>query len=252
MSLTNREHELLETIVSFGGFTTRRMVQLRFEFSMQRANVLLLTLVNERYIKVIPAISVAGQSVYQVTFKACKLFGVPHSHMRKKCTLTTLRRNLLRAHFLFQNVKLEDYALVSNSAKRIAYLRSLGVDEGLIPRKINKGDAVHQIEEPFLLLPPFTPANGICIVLMDMIDSDPSRQLRMMVDRYVPLIRTRHVSLSFLVVAENTGRLDEYKYLYDKHILTKDLIKPILNVFSINMKYSFIASDLNLATAFTT
>lgn len=239
MALTKSEYELLEVIVTFGGVVTRGMVQMRFNVSVQRANFLLHNLVNKGFIKHVAGISSVQPSIYQVTFKACKLFGQPHSHMRKKHGHQALRRKLVKAHFLFQNVRLEDYIRVSNSEKRIKYLNALGIDNSLIPRKINKGDAVLQIEEPFLLLPPFAPDGGICVVLVDMIEANPLNQLRMVVDRYVPIINSRVVPVSFLAVVENELRMDAYPSLYDKHIPIVAHIKPKFNVLSIETEYDF-------------
>lgn len=245
MSLTKREYELLETIVAFGGYVTRGMVETyNPDITIRWANKILLSLAETRYIKCVGGFGKTQQNIYQVTFKTCKLFGQPHSHMRKKHGSTTIRRNLVRAHFLFQNIEPKDYLEVSSSEKRIKYLQSLGVDNMLIPRKINNGQEILQIEEPFLLLPPFAPDDGICVVLVDMIESDPSRQLRMMIDRYVPLIRSKVIPLSFLIVVEDTDRSDEYKDLYEKQILKKDPSKPKMNVFSIETTYNFCSKQV--------
>lgn len=244
-SLNEREYELLETLVAFGGVVTRGMVQkLLPDFSERWAKEILFNLCEKGFIKHIAGFTNPNQKIYQVTFKSCNYFGVGQSHMRKKMSPTILRRNLLKAQFLFNVTNIQQYGAVSSSAKRIKYLNSLGVDNGLIPRKINKGDAVLQIEESFLVQSPFAPIDGICIVLFDKIGSDPYGQLRMMIDRYVPLIRSRIVPLSFLSVAENTRRTDIYSQYYDKHLLNKDLYKPIMNAYSINFTYAYSSDTL--------
>ena len=245
MPITKKEYELLEAVVAFGGVVTRGMVQLcRPSVSERWAQIMLSNLTEKKYIKHIAGFSSTSQKIFQVTYKACKEFGVPQSHMRKKLSPEVLRRSLLRSHFLFKVTDVQRYGIVSNSGKRIKYLNSLGVDNDLIPRKINKGVVTLQVEEPFLIQSLLAPDGGICVVLIDRIESDTLRQLQMAADRYVPIIRSRLVPLVFLSVAETQDRADMYSVLYEKHLLRKDVFRPKLVPYSINYSYDFCSDTL--------
>jgi hypothetical protein len=243
MPLTKRELEVLEATVAFGGYVSRTMLQEYLHVSQQRASFLLSSLAEQKHLACVYA-RAQEPSIYQVTYRSCKLLGCPHSFMRRQHKPPVMRRNLLRAHFLFANTKLEEYSPVSTTSKRIAYLKSLGVDDGLIPRKYNRAAsgqqvAVLQVEESFLLLPPFSPEGGLCIVHFDQHDADTRRQLAMLLDRYVPLIRSRLVPLAFLVVTEDEIHARTYAALYAKLMPREAELKPKLTAFSIDYAYDF-------------
>lgn len=214
------------------------MVQMLWsDISERWARELLHDLETKGCIKQADGFDSTTQNIYRVTNKACVLFGLGNSHMRKRMSPVTLKKNLLRAHFLFQNINLADYRAVCTTANRVDYLRSLGIDNSLIPRKINKGDVTLQIEEPFLITPLFAPNDGICVVIVDIDSCNERVRLNTVVDRYVPIIRSNKIPILFLSIVENSWRGKLYKHSYEK-LKIKNTPMPKMDVYSIEHCYS--------------
>ncbi|GHV06606.1 hypothetical protein FACS1894217_05610 [Clostridia bacterium] len=236
--LTATQRDLIQATAAYGGYVARGMVELhRPDLSDRYIKKLLSSLADSGYLRQAAYVPYKEQRVYQVTSVACKFCGCPNSHMRRNHQPDTMRRYLLRSHFLFANAPFSEYKPLSDTAGRIAYFNQRGVNNTLLPSKVNKSTTIVQIEEPILTFQPFAPKGGVCVVFVDRPTGDPLKQLMMWLDRYMPLIRSKALPLVFLSVVEDSARGVLYENLY-KTIRTRTKL-PKFSSFSIEHAYNY-------------
>ncbi len=237
--LTEMEYETLEKIVAHGGYVTKNMLGLyKKGLTSCRYWQILKGLADKGYLKQHNFFMDSTEPhVYQVTKKACSLFGRGEAYLRKKHQTALIIRYLIRAHFLFQLEGSDYNGVLASPAERAAYLLKLGFLEERLPRKFNNGIGVIQIEEYLLTAPPYARENGICILYAHKSGSSVSAQLATMIERYRPLIDQCICSVDFLIVTETESKAGEFVLRFRRDF-EKGFKQPVVfNGHSINRSY---------------
>ena len=238
MRLSKNEKDVLEKIVGYGGYVTKEILALyRTDISLDRCYRILTQLSIKGYIKKRDYFSSSVEPiVYQVTRKACALFGRPEAYMRKVHKAYAIRRYLLRAHYLFSISSKSNPTSLFSSASREDYLRYRGFSDYHLTKKTNKGVEKIQIEEYILDKEPYTKGNSIFIVFIDNLRYSPYGQLVNLFDKYGRMIKASRAFLDFMIVTEDSDRSKQFEDLYHKHF-EKDISMVGLKACSMNRSY---------------
>lgn len=216
--LTDLEYEILERIVAYGGYVTTNILSLyKRGLTSCRYWQILKGLTDKGYLKQHNFFMDSTEPhVYQVTKKACAIFGRGEAYMRKKHQTPLIIRYLIRAHFLFELAGSGYTAILFSPAERVERLTAMSFNEALMPRKFNKGIGTIQIEEYILTEPPYAREGGICIVHVEKEGSTVASQLVTLLDRYNAMILDGIRPVDFLVITETEVKAGEFVQVYNR------------------------------------
>jgi hypothetical protein len=219
MDLTANELEILEKIVGFGGYVTHEMLSLyRTDISQDRCYRILKSLESKGYIKKRDYFeSHRNPDVYQVTKKACRIFGREESYMRKKHKPYAIRRYLMRSHFLFALSGNGVNIINFSPENRVAFLREKGFSDYYLPKR----DGKVQIDEYIIDDEHYTKGRVIWFAYIDNPDDTPRRQLMLLFNKYELMQKSKLAFLNFLIVTENSLKANIYKEVYQKFFFKK-------------------------------
>lgn len=237
--LTDLEYEILEKIVAYGGYVTTNILSLyKRGLTSCRYWQILKGLADKGYLKQHNFFMDSTEPhVYQVTKKACTLFGRGDAYMRKKHQTALIIRYLIRAHFLFELAGSGYKGILYSPAERAEALKEKGFEENLLPRKVNKGIGTVQIEEYILKEPPYARENGICIVHAEKEGSSVGTQLVTLFDRYNLMVYQDICPVDFLILTETESKAGEFVMVFNKRFKHMFQGKVILKGKSIGRSY---------------
>lgn len=218
--LTELEYEILEKIVAYGGYVTKNMLSFyRKGLTSCRYWQILKGLADKGYLKQHDFFMDSTEPhVYQVTKKACSLFGRGEAYMRKKHQTALIIRYLIRAHFLYEIAGNGYTGILASPAERTEYLLKNGFSEETLPRKFNHGVGVVQVEEYLLTESPYARQNGLCIVYAEKSDSAVSTQLITLLERYRTMVEQSVCPIDFLILTETESRAGEFVTRFHRDI----------------------------------
>ena len=214
MTLSANEADILDKIVGFGGYATKEMIALyRKDITADRCYRILKSLESKNYIKQREYFQSHRQpDVFQVTKKACRLFGREEAYMRKKHKPFAIRRYLIRSHFLFllvgKGINIKHYSPES----RAEYLKNRGFTEYYLQKR---NDAV-QVDEFIIDDAKFSKGNNITLVYTDNPDDNAYRQIAILLEKYNLMLKHKSAFLDFLIVTEGAAKAELYMEAYHK------------------------------------
>lgn len=231
VKLNDNDLDLLWKIFEYGGYTTSLSVNAyRSDITSVAVFYNLKKLTEGGYLKEIPFYSDSRKNalVYQVTAKTCKLFGNPHSYYRKRHEDSYIIRALIKQHFLFEICREFGQSIIAENNKRIALLtQELGFDEGLLPKKYNKGVPLTHVEEYIVdsrtvqerelyckssgeSICRINEKSGLIIIHIDKATANVLSQIMSLIERYRPLLKLKKIKINFLAIVDSKKR--EYSY----------------------------------------
>lgn len=232
IKLNDNDRELLRKIFEYGGYTTSlSVIAYRNDISSVAVFYILKKLTEGGYLREIPFYSDSRKNalVYQVTAKTCKLFDNPHSYYRKRHEDSYIIRALIKQHFLFEICREFEHSILTDNDKRIQlFTQGLGFDEGLLPKKYNKGVPLTHVEEYIIdarnmqsremyckssreMVCRMDEKTGIVVIYIDKATANVASQLMSLIERYRPLLDLGRIPISFLAVVDSKKR--EYSYV---------------------------------------
>lgn len=202
MRLSKGEFDIIEKIVSYGGYVTKEMLCLyRNDITIDRCYRLLKQLEQKGYIRQRNYFgSTIEPMVYQVTRKACALFERPEAYMRKLHKPYAIRRYLIRAHFLLSLAGKHIPISYISSAERLLFLKEIGYPSAVLPRKYNKGMPTLQMEDYILTFPT---TKTIYILYANNSRFKYHAQIQTLYQTYGAMIRANVRPISFLFLVEH-------------------------------------------------
>jgi hypothetical protein len=237
--LTELEYDILQKIVAYGGYVTKVILgNYKKGLTSCRYWQILKGLTDKGYLKQHNFFMDSTEPyVYQVTKKACSLFGRGDAYMRKKHQTALIIRYLIRAHFLFEIAGSGYSDILFSSVDRAAYFKERGFEDKVLPHKYNKGVGSIQIEEYILYASPYARENGFCVVYVDKNASTVSAQLANLLDRYILIIERGLCPVDFLILTETDSRAKEFETFYERRFEHGFRALAILKGYSINKTY---------------
>lgn len=237
--LTEMEYEILEKIVAYGGYVTKNMLSFyRKGLTSCRYWQILKGLADKGYLKQHDFFMDSTEPhVYQVTKKACSLFGRGEAYMRKKHQSALIIRYLIRAHFLYEIAGAGYEGILYTPAARSEYLLKIGFLEDVLPQKFNKGIGIVQVEEYLLTEAPYARQNGLCIVYVEKSGSSVSTQLMTLLERYRTMVEQAVCPVDFLILTETESKAGEFVTRFRRDFEKGFNQKIILNGKSIDRSY---------------
>lgn len=232
--LSDGEADLLKKIVGYGGYCTKEILYLyRKDISVDRCYRILRQLESKKYLVQREHFeSIKQPGVFQVTRKACAVYGRPESYMRKKHKPFEIRRYLMRAHYLFTLAGNGEEVGMTFSDERKKYLLSLGIADILLPVKINKGMAKVHIEEYLKS----SPNERIEIIYFDNHRYSVNSQLNLLINKYSKMENAHGAFFSFLVITEEVYKSELFEDVFEKQYYGK-ITEVDLKSVSINRSY---------------
>jgi len=171
--------------------------------------------------------------IYQVTKKACRRFGNPESHFRKKHTDTYIVRALIKQQLFFELCRLFENEIIAEHKDRINILcNETGYTEDDLPYKVNNKTKMVHVEEYLLDLRNnegkelFCPASktllfdksykGIIVVYIDKSQVNPYAQIITLLQRYKNIINKDLGRINFLIVTDTDRRENIYRSIIER------------------------------------
>lgn len=232
--LSDGESDVLKKIVGYGGYCTKEILHLyRKDISSDRCYRILRQLESKKYLVQREHFeSIKQPGVFQVTRKACSLYGRPESYMRKKHKPFEIRRYLMRTHYLFTLAGNGQEVCLGFSDEREKYLLSLGISKDVLPVKINKGTAKVHIEEYIRILSD----DSIELIYFDNHRYSVNSQLKFLITKYSKLENAHGAFFSFLVVTEEEYKAKLFKDIFNDQYY-REITEAELKSLSINRSY---------------
>lgn len=231
--LNENDIDLLKKIYEFGGYATSISIANYHKIDISNIRRFLHKLTDEGYLKEIKFYSDSRKdvTVYQVTFKTCKMFDNPGSYFRKKHGETYIIRALIKQHFFFEICGGMYKYIVADHEERVRILtEEMGFNMGLLPKKRDGDTASVHVEEYIIdarniedgkaiycpktgeKIIDFNSGNkGVVVVYIDRSTDNYYAQLMSLYNRYKSMIEQHKVRFQFLIVVDSESRETCYK-----------------------------------------
>ena len=224
--------DIIRKTVIFGGYVTVEMLTSYIPDSERNIRRLLEDLCGEKLLRKLDL----GQSrkdgnVYQVTRKACVMYGRGDSHIRRKHSPIFRSRSLLRSRFLFSRADDIGAEIISFSAEKKAWFTSRDIKDSNMPKKYNTGVPIVQVEEMLLTGVPYAAPGGVCFLCPDKEESPPYPQIKAALERNADIVREAYFPISFLFVCRDSLKAMYYEKAF---VATKRYGKERLTVAAVD------------------
>lgn len=227
-----KQNEILFDILNAGGVVTTRMLATGYKINEQVARLNLEELLENGFLTKRDYF-LKNKSLYQVTKKACNIFGKGESNLRKPHKDIAMRRYLTKADVYFTLKTREQKIVLPNfeNEKKIYLTKELGISEKFLPKRVYKDKGGNKTERAYFddMLSPVCD-NNISIIAIDDYKMTQEVMLNNFIAKYNRLGNNGKYTLEVSLVTDDKARAMIFENLYNLNFKNK-------NNFTLYFKY---------------